>query len=91
MSTFTSMTVHCARCHDHKFDPIKQEDYYRLQAVFSGVDRADQTYFDADTKRSATLAGEQERATAEQKKLVDQRGRQLRARSCRRSMRESKR
>ncbi len=74
MSTFTSMTVHCARCHDHKFDPIKQEDYYRLQAVFSGVDRADQTYFDADTKRKrTTLAGEQERATAEQKKLVDQR------------------
>ena len=41
MSTFVSMTVHCARCHDHKFDPIAQEDYYRLQAVFAGVDRAD--------------------------------------------------
>ncbi|MDX1982058.1 MAG: DUF1549 and DUF1553 domain-containing protein [Bryobacteraceae bacterium] len=41
MSTFTSMTVHCARCHDHKFDPIPQADYYRLQAVFAGVDRAD--------------------------------------------------
>ena len=75
------------RCHDHKFDPIKQEDYYRLQAVFSGVDRADQTYFDADTGREcATLAGEQERATAEQKKLSTS-ARQLRARSCRRSMR----
>jgi len=47
MSTFTSMTAHCARCHDHKFDPIKQEDYYRLQAVFAGVDRAEQPY-DAD-------------------------------------------
>jgi hypothetical protein len=47
MSTFTSMTAHCARCHDHKFDPIKQEDYYRLQAVFAGVDRVDQPY-DAD-------------------------------------------
>jgi hypothetical protein len=41
MSTFLSLTVHCARCHDHKFDPITQEGYYRLQAVFSGVDRAD--------------------------------------------------
>jgi hypothetical protein len=41
MSTFLSLTVHCARCHDHKFDPITQEDYYRLQAVFAGVDRAD--------------------------------------------------
>ena len=47
MSTFVSMTVHCARCHDHKFDPISQEDYYGLQAVFAGVDRADRA-FDPD-------------------------------------------
>ena len=47
MSTFASATAHCARCHNHKFDPIPQEDYYRLQAVFAGVDRADRPY-DAD-------------------------------------------
>ena len=41
MSTVASMTVHCARCHDHAFDPIPQIDYYRLQAVFAGVDRGD--------------------------------------------------
>ncbi len=41
MSTCLSLTVHCARCHDHKFDPISQVDYYRLQAVFSGIDRGD--------------------------------------------------
>jgi hypothetical protein len=41
MSTFASLTVHCARCHDHKFDPIPQRDYYRLQAIFAGVDRGD--------------------------------------------------
>jgi len=46
MSTFTSMTVHCARCHDHKFDPISQTDYYNLQAVFAGVDRADRPFDD---------------------------------------------
>ena len=45
MSSFTSLTVHCARCHDHKFDPIQQADYYALQAVFAGVDRAEQPYF----------------------------------------------
>ena len=33
--TFLGLTVHCARCHDHKFDPIPQQDYYRLQAVFA--------------------------------------------------------
>jgi cytochrome c553 len=49
MSTFTSATVHCARCHDHKFDPISQEDYYALQAVFAGVDRIDRPY-DLDPK-----------------------------------------
>ena len=41
LNTFASLTVQCARCHNHKFDPITQEDYYRLQAVFAGVDRAD--------------------------------------------------
>jgi hypothetical protein len=44
MNTFVSMTVQCARCHDHKFDPITQEDYYSLQAVFAAVDRADRPY-----------------------------------------------
>lgn len=47
MTAFTSMTAHCARCHDHKFDPIPQRDYYALQAVFAGVDRADRP-FDAE-------------------------------------------
>jgi Protein of unknown function (DUF1553)/Protein of unknown function (DUF1549) len=35
--TFQAMTVNCARCHDHKFDPIPTRDYYRLTAVFRGV------------------------------------------------------
>lgn len=44
MNTFASVTAQCARCHNHKFDPITQEDYYRLQAVFAAVDRADREY-----------------------------------------------
>lgn len=35
--TFLGMTVNCARCHNHKFDPILQADYYRLQAIFAGA------------------------------------------------------
>lgn len=34
---FLGMTIGCARCHDHKFDPITQEDYYALYSTFSGV------------------------------------------------------
>lgn len=33
-SAFLGMTTKCARCHDHKFDPIPQEDYYRIAAAF---------------------------------------------------------
>jgi hypothetical protein len=36
------LTVQCARCHDHKFDPIRQADYYRLQASLQGYVEVDQ-------------------------------------------------
>lgn len=49
VSTFLSTTVHCARCHDHKFDPIQQKDYYNLQAVFAATEKAERA-FDADPK-----------------------------------------
>ena len=41
LQTFNSITVQCAQCHDHTFDPVSQEAYYRIQAVFAAVDRAD--------------------------------------------------
>jgi mono/diheme cytochrome c family protein len=51
-ATFLSMTVQCARCHEHKFDPIGQRDYYRMQAVFAGIGRAERP-FDVDPKVAA--------------------------------------
>jgi len=53
INTFVSLTAQCARCHDHKFDPISQADYYSLQAVFAAVDRADRAY-DRDPHLGAT-------------------------------------
>jgi hypothetical protein len=47
MNTFNSTTVQCARCHDHKFDPVRSEEYYQLTAVFAALDRADRK-FDVD-------------------------------------------
>ena len=44
-TTFLGLTVQCARCHDHKFDPISQRDYYGLQAVFAGVQHAEREFW----------------------------------------------
>jgi cytochrome c553 len=73
IGTFTSVTVHCAQCHNHKFDPIPQEDYYSLQAVFSALDRADKKYFVGDPLLTASfnqLDGRQ-RDLAERKRIIE--------------------
>jgi cytochrome c553 len=63
IGVFNSLTVHCARCHDHKFDPISQRDYYALQAVFAGIDRGDVPYHDSES-RSRAAQREREIQTA---------------------------
>lgn len=73
MQTFNSLTVQCAQCHDHKFDPISQDEYYSLQAVFAAVDRADKKY-DADPavalkRRQLT---ERQAALAARRKAIDE-------------------
>src|SRR5205807_1716753 len=71
MSTFVSTTVHCARCHDHKFDPIPQQDYYALQAVFAATDKADRPY-DPDPR----VAKQRRELLQRQATLLASRGRQ---------------
>jgi len=48
---FLGMTVSCARCHDHKFDPISQADYYRLYSAFAGVRHGSVTWATPTEKR----------------------------------------
>lgn len=79
-NVFQSTTIQCAQCHQHKFDPITMEDYYRLHAVFAAVDRADRVFSglslkeqekkDALTARVAALREEQTRLDAGLKQLV---------------------
>ena len=51
-STLMGMTYGCARCHDHKFDPILHKDYYRLQSFFSNTRIEDQLALDPSARRN---------------------------------------
>jgi hypothetical protein len=43
MTATMGLTVNCARCHDHKLDPIPQKDYFQIAAVFAGTKRGDRS------------------------------------------------
>src|SRR4029078_2150845 len=62
---FLGMTFNCARCHDHKKDPIPQTDYYRLASFFEDVRRYDNS---RDPRSMTTLT---DITPAEQRKLYE--------------------
>ncbi|MSU35184.1 MAG: DUF1549 domain-containing protein, partial [Pedosphaera sp.] len=46
--TFLGLTINCARCHAHKFDPIPHEDYYRIRSIFDGVKHGERPIVSSD-------------------------------------------
>lgn len=53
--TFLGLTLHCARCHDHKFDPITAKEYYQIASALAGADHGEREFMPPDvTTKLAT-------------------------------------
>jgi hypothetical protein len=54
-TAFLGLTFECARCHDHKFDPISQREFYSLFAFFQNIDESGQTSYFTDSMPVPTM------------------------------------
>ena len=81
-TSLLGMSVGCAQCHDHRYDPISQEDYYQLRAVFEPAydwkswrgpsQRRLSLYTDADRAKSAAIEVEAQKVGAERQKRLSE-------------------
>ena len=72
-TAFLGVTLGCARCHDHKFDPLQQTDYYRIQAFFAAFWPIDAPLSDAKAQSKwQQLEGDWEKRTAELRHKIDE-------------------
>ena len=52
--TFLGLTINCARCHDHKFDPVRQVEYYQIASALSGVRHGERDLSEVDPETIAS-------------------------------------
>lgn len=65
------ITLGCARCHDHKFDPFTQRDYYAMQDFFAGLEYGDREVLDSDSAQRKRQAAELDKQISSLQQQVD--------------------
>ena len=71
-TAFLGLTLECARCHDHKYDPVSQKEYYQLTSFFANIDEAGlYSYFTSSVPTPTLALGDAEKK-AEREELLEQ-------------------
>ncbi|MEE2947363.1 MAG: DUF1553 domain-containing protein [Verrucomicrobiota bacterium] len=74
--TFVGLTVNCARCHNHKFDPIRQKEYYQMTSAIAGVFHGERNVSDPELARQREALRKQVASLSEELAGIENRGRE---------------
>ncbi|MDD9865874.1 MAG: DUF1553 domain-containing protein [Verrucomicrobiales bacterium] len=74
--TFVGLTVNCARCHNHKFDPIQQKEYYQMTSAIAGVFHGERNVSDPELARQREVLRKQVASLGEELAGIENRGRE---------------